>query len=100
MTAARLYEPTHTPSPIRSTGGPDLLNLRVLPAASWPRFALAANGDHRPMDDKEREEVEADELESQGGEELPNREVMSIITPELVDGDVVISVEGDPGDRW
>jgi hypothetical protein len=52
------------------------------------------------MDDKEREEVEADELESQDGEELPNREVMSIITPELVDGDVVISVEGDPGDRW
>jgi hypothetical protein len=52
------------------------------------------------MDDKEREELGADELESQDGEELPNREVMSIITPELVDGDIVIPVEGDPGDRW
>lgn len=52
------------------------------------------------MDDKEREELEADELESQEGEELPDREMMSTITLEPVDGDVVIPVEGDPGDRW
>ena len=52
------------------------------------------------MDEKRAEELEAEELEAQDGEELPDREVMSVITPEPVDGDIVFPVEGDPGDRW
>jgi hypothetical protein len=52
------------------------------------------------MDEERTDALEADELEAQDGEELPDREVMSVITPDPVDGDVVIPVEGDPGDRW
>jgi hypothetical protein len=52
------------------------------------------------MDEETTDALEADELEAQDGEELPDREVMSVITPDPVDGDVVIPVEGDPGDRW
>ena len=52
------------------------------------------------MADKNPEEVEAGELEAQDGEELPDREVMSVITPEPIDSEIVIPVEGDPGDRW
>jgi hypothetical protein len=63
------------------------------------RLAFARVGHHGRMDEK-REQVEEEELESQDGEELPDREVMSVIVPDPVDGDVVFPVEGDPGDRW
>ena len=46
----------------------------------------------------EQEHVEEEELEQQEGQELPDREVMSVITP-TPDGDV-IPAEGDPGDYW
>jgi hypothetical protein len=52
------------------------------------------------MDAKHIDELEADELEAQDGEELPDREVMSVITPDPVDGDIAFPVEGDPGDEW
>lgn len=52
------------------------------------------------MSDERAPDLEDEELEAQDGEELPDREVMSVITPDPVDGDIVIPVEGDPGDRW
>ena len=52
------------------------------------------------MTDDHSQEVEPDELEEQDGEELPDRELMSVITPDPVDGDIAFPVEGDPGDRW
>jgi hypothetical protein len=63
-------------------------------------LAFPFGGDELGMDEKRAEELEAEELEAQDGEELPDREVMSVITPEPVDGDIVFPVEGDPGDRW
>jgi hypothetical protein len=64
------------------------------------------------MAEKRKEELEGEELEGQDVEELPNRDVMSVITPEPIDGgflyplpseDEEIIVEpirggGDPGD--
>jgi hypothetical protein len=52
------------------------------------------------MDETPREELEPEELEEQEGRELPDREVMSVITPDPVEGDIVFPVEGDPGDEW
>jgi hypothetical protein len=51
------------------------------------------------MSDEHPQELEDEELEAQDGEELPDREVMSVITPDP-DGGITIPVEGDPGDRW
>jgi hypothetical protein len=52
------------------------------------------------MDEEKTHALEDDELEAQDGEELPHREVMSVITPEPIEGDIAFPVEGDPGDRW
>jgi hypothetical protein len=64
------------------------------------RFESARFGDDRRMSDEHENDMEDEELEAQDGEELPDREVMSVITPEPVDGDIVFPVEGDPGDEW
>jgi hypothetical protein len=51
------------------------------------------------MDEKPQDELEPEELEEQDAEELPDREAMSVITPEVLEGDV-FPLKGDPGDEW
>jgi hypothetical protein len=36
------------------------------------------------------EELTEDELAEQNGEELPDREVMTLVTPEVIEGDVLL----------
>jgi hypothetical protein len=69
------------------------------------RFESRASGHERRMADKRKpEEIEAEELESQDGEELPDREVMSLVSPDPVIADpvegITFPVEGEPGDRF
>jgi hypothetical protein len=52
-------------------------------------------GDDEGMSDKRtNKKLEAEELE-QDGEALPDREVMSVITPEPVDGGIVLPVTSE-----
>jgi hypothetical protein len=44
-------------------------------------------------DDRKKDELTEDELEQTEGEELPDREVMSLITgPEPIDGDIALPI--------
>jgi hypothetical protein len=40
------------------------------------------------MDEKDTQEPEADDLEAQEGEELPDRDMMSWVTPGPLEGDL------------
>jgi hypothetical protein len=43
-------------------------------------------------DDRKKDELTEEELEQTEGEELPDREVMSLITPEPIDGDIALPI--------
>jgi hypothetical protein len=42
------------------------------------------------------EKLNEEELAEQSGEELPDREVMSLVTPEVIEGDVLLPPPGGP----
>jgi hypothetical protein len=42
------------------------------------------------------EKLNEEELEEQSGEELPDREVMTVVTPEVIEGDVLLPPPGGP----
>ena len=50
------------------------------------------------MSEQKPDQVKEEELEEQEGQQLPDREVMSVITPNP-EGDV-FPADGDPGDYW
>jgi hypothetical protein len=46
--------------------------------------------------DEKPEELTDDELTEQHGEELADREVMTLVTPEVFEGDVLLPPPGGP----
>jgi hypothetical protein len=42
------------------------------------------------------EELSEEELAAQNGEELPDRDVMTLVTPEVIEGDVLLPPPGGP----
>jgi hypothetical protein len=53
--------------------------------------------DENPQERAETPEMSDEEVEEQQGEPLPDREVMSVITP--IDGDVEFGTPGGPPDE-
>jgi hypothetical protein len=47
------------------------------------------------MTDEQRPELDDDDLEAQDAQQLPEREMMSIVTPEPVDGGIVLPVSSE-----